>query len=109
MIFFGHFPHRQYGFMAYCAPHSPSAPLDADLNKMARKGPQAFAVDPAALAARWATLKQTLGWDDRQCRETIAKCPPVTLASYGNQYGGWMFRSGVTRNLSHDMHAGPDQ
>jgi hypothetical protein len=68
---------------------------------MAKGAPHAFAVDPGVLAARWATLKQALGWDDRQCREAIAKRPLVALSSYGNQYAGWRFRSGVARNISH--------
>jgi hypothetical protein len=58
----------------------------ADLNKIARYVPQVFSLDPGLLAARWATLKQTLGWDDRQCREAFAKCPNIAFASYGHQY-----------------------
>jgi hypothetical protein len=66
--------------------HSPSVPLGADLNKVARSGPKAFAVDPAVVTARWATLKQTLGWDDRQCREAIVQYPSIPTSSYTNQY-----------------------
>jgi hypothetical protein len=78
--------------------HSPLVHLDADLNKVAKSAPQVFSIEPGVLAARWAKLKQALGWDDRQCREAIAKCPLVGLAAYGNQYAGWLFHSGVTRN-----------
>jgi hypothetical protein len=66
--------------------HSPSVPLGADLNKVAMRHPHIFALDPAVATARWAALKQTLGWDDRQCREAIAKCPPILHFLYTNQY-----------------------
>jgi hypothetical protein len=72
---------------------SPLVSLDADLNKLARSRPQVFAIEPGVLAARWAKLKQALGWDDRQCREAISRFPQVGLAAYGNQYAGWLFRS----------------
>jgi hypothetical protein len=66
--------------------HSPSVPLGADLNKVARSGPHVFALDPAVATARWATLKQTLGWDDRHCREAIVASPQILASSYTNQY-----------------------
>jgi hypothetical protein len=46
---------------------------DADFAKLARVSPQAFSIDASSLAARWATLKQVLGWDDHQCKEALAK------------------------------------
>jgi hypothetical protein len=57
-----------------------------ELNKIARHFPQTFSLDPGLLAARWATLKQTLGWNKRQCREAIVKHPNIANASYGHQY-----------------------
>jgi hypothetical protein len=67
--------------------HSPSVPLCADLNKLAKHAPRVFALDPAVATARWATLKQTLGWDDRQCQEAIIKSPQVLqVSSFTNQY-----------------------
>jgi hypothetical protein len=58
----------------------------ADLNAIGRIRPETFALDRGLLAARWATLKQKLGWDDRQCREAIVKHPHTTAATYGHQY-----------------------
>jgi hypothetical protein len=60
--------------------------LDADLKKVARNNPEIFAKEPGVLVARAETLKQTLGWDDRQCGEAIAKYPDIISVRYENQY-----------------------
>jgi hypothetical protein len=63
-----------------------SASSTTDLNAIVRNKAERLTQDPGLLAARWATLKQTLGWDDRQCREAIVKNPGIAGATYGHQY-----------------------
>jgi hypothetical protein len=58
----------------------------SDLNKLAKTVPQVLALDPGVVAARWSTLKQTLGWSDEQCREAVVKHSWVALVHYLNQY-----------------------
>jgi hypothetical protein len=79
----------------------------ADLNKVARFAPQAFSLDPAVVTARWATLKQTLGWDDRQCKEVIAKNPQILHSSYTNQYVLFMVQEARCRDRPRPVGINP--
>jgi hypothetical protein len=60
--------------------------LSSELNKIATRFPQVLSLPPGLLAARWATLKQMLWWNDRQCREAVIKYPFLANAAYGHQY-----------------------
>jgi hypothetical protein len=53
---------------------------------VARNDPQIFALDPRVLAARGESLKQILGWDDRQCGEAIHKYTDIMSVPYADQY-----------------------